>query len=128
MNITSNLSIEGDYGFEAFYVLTGDLVGLIPVKEKLYTRIKLLDRETLKISLMKSETQRITKYIKGSLRDGIFSISSCNRVDSLFSFINHWRTQKINVRSGKEQLLVFLSKTGSVQLGVFRDITSRKKK
>ncbi|WP_299215445.1 hypothetical protein [uncultured Aquimarina sp.] len=128
MQITSNLSIEGDYGFEAFYVLTGDLVGLIPIKEKLYTRIKLMDKETLKISLMKSETQRITKYVKGSLKDGIFSISSSNRVISILSFIKHWRTQKINVRSGKEQLLVFLSKTGKVQLGVFRDITSRKKK
>ncbi|WP_299315233.1 hypothetical protein [uncultured Aquimarina sp.] len=128
MKITSNLSIEGDYGFEAFYVLTGDLVGLIPVKEKLYTRIKLLDKETLKISLMKSETQKISKYIKGSLRDGIFSVSSSNRVISMLSFIKHWRTQKINVRSSKEQLLVFLSKTGNVQLGVFRDITSRKKK
>ncbi|AXT51047.1 hypothetical protein D1818_09495 [Aquimarina sp. BL5] len=128
MNITSNLSIEGDYGFEAFYVLTGDLVGLIPVKEKLYTRIKLMDGETLKISLMKSETQRISKYIKGSLKDGIFSVSSSNRVISILSFIKHWRTQKINVRSGKEQLLVFLSKTGKVQLGVFRDITSRKRK
>ncbi|WP_299255348.1 hypothetical protein [uncultured Aquimarina sp.] len=128
MKITSNLSIEGDYGFEAFYVLTGDLVGLIPVKEKLYTRIKLLDKETLKISLMKSETQKISKYIKGSLRDGIFSVSSSNRVVSMLSFIKHWRTQKINVRSSKEQLLVFLSKTGNVQLGVFRDITSRKKK
>ncbi|WP_298541321.1 hypothetical protein [uncultured Aquimarina sp.] len=128
MQITSNLSLEGDYGFEAFYVLTGDLVGLIPVKEKLYTRIKLMDKETLKISLMKSETQKISKYIKGSLKDGIFSISSSNRVDSLLSFIKHWRTQKINVRSGKEQLLVFLSKTGSVKMGVFRDITSRKKK
>ncbi|WP_298317262.1 hypothetical protein [uncultured Aquimarina sp.] len=128
MQITSNLSIEGDYGFEAFYVLTGDLVGLIPVKEKLYTRIKLMDGETLKISLMKSETQRISKYIKGSLKDGIFSVSSSNRVISILSFIKHWRTQKINVRSGKEQLLVFLSKTGKVQLGVFRDITSRKRK
>lgn len=128
MKITSNLSIEGDYGFEAFYVLTGDLVGLIPVKEKLYTRIKLLDNKTLKISLMKSETQKITKCIKGSLRDGIFSISSSNRVISILSFIKHWRTQKISVRSGKEQLLIFLSKTGSVQLGVFRDITSPKKK
>lgn len=128
MQITSNLSIEGDYGFEAFYVLTGDLVGLIPVKEKLYTRIKLMDGETLKISLMKSETQRISKYIKGSLKDGIFSVSSSNRVISILSFIKHWRTQKINVRSGKEQLLVFLSITGKVQLGVFRDITSRKRK
>ncbi|AXT58242.1 hypothetical protein D1815_21660 [Aquimarina sp. AD1] len=128
MNITSNLSIEGDYGFEAFYVLTGDLVGLIPVKEKLYTRIRLLDDRTLKISLMKSETQKINKYIKGTLRDGIFSVSSCNRVTSIFSFIKHWRTQKINVRSSKQQLLIFLSKTGKVQLGVFKDLTSRKKK
>ncbi|MHA7059876.1 hypothetical protein ACWGOQ_0021795 [Aquimarina sp. M1] len=102
MNITSNLSIEGDYGFEAFYVLTGDLMGLIPVKEKLFTRIKLLDKETLKISLMKSETQRISKYIKGSLKDGVFSVSSINRVTSILSFVKHWRTQKICVRSRKE--------------------------
>ncbi|MBW1294229.1 hypothetical protein [Aquimarina litoralis] len=128
MNITSNLSIEGDYGFEAFYVLTGNLVGLIPVKDKLYTRIKLLDKETLKISLMKSETQKVTRYIKGSLKDGIFSVSSTNKATSILSFIKHWRTQKINVHSRKEQLLVFLSKTGSVQLGVFKDITFRKKK
>ncbi|WP_378182904.1 hypothetical protein [Aquimarina sp. SS2-1] len=77
---------------------------------------------------MKSETQKISKHIKGSLRDGIFSISSCNRVDSLLSFIRHWRTQKINTRSGKEQLLIFLSKTGRVKMGVFKDITARKKK
>ncbi|MDH7445121.1 hypothetical protein [Aquimarina sp. 2201CG14-23] len=128
MKITSNLSIDGDYGFEAFYVLTGDLVGHIPVKEKLYTRIKLLDNKTLKISLMKSGTQKITKYVKGSLRDGIFHICKSNPITSMVAFIKHWRTQKINVRSGKEQLLVFLSRTGSVQLGVFRDITSRNRK
>lgn len=128
MKITSNLSIEGDYGFEAFYVLTGNLVGLIPVKEKLYTRIKVLDKQTLKISLMKSETLKVSKYIKGSLKDGIFSVSSSNKVTSVLSFIKHWRTQKINAHSKKEQLLIFLSKTGKVQLGVFKDITTRKRK
>jgi len=77
---------------------------------------------------MKSEKHKITRYIKGSLRDGVFKISSCNRVAAVLSFIKHWRTQKINVHPRKEQLLVFLSKTGQVQLGVFKDLTSRKKK
>ena len=45
-----------------------------------------------------------------------------------YHLLNHWRTRKINVYSKKEQLLVFLSKTGKVQLGVFKDITYRGKK
>ena len=128
MEITSNLCIEGDYKFEAFYVLTGDLVGLIPAKGDLFTRIKLLDKETLKVSLIKSGVQKTTKYIKGSLKDGIFDVGISNPMISIVSFIKYWRTQKINVHSAKEQLLVFLSKTGKVKIGVFKDSTLSKRK
>lgn len=127
MKIISNLNIEGDYNFEAFYVLTGNLVGLIPAKGNLFTRIKLLDKETLKVSLMKSGVQKTTKYIKGSLSDGVFDVCVSNPLTSIVSFIKHWRTQKINVHSTKEQLLVFLSKTGNVKIGVFKDSTWRKR-
>jgi hypothetical protein len=127
MKIISNLSIEGDYTFEAFYVLTGNLVGLIPAKGDLFTRIKLLDKETLKVSLMKSGVQKTTNYIKGSLRDGVFDVCISNPLTSIVSFIKHWRTQKINVHSTKEQLLIFLSKTGNVKIGVFKDSTSHKR-
>ncbi|WP_109438726.1 hypothetical protein [Aquimarina sp. AU119] len=128
MKITSNLSIEGDYKFEAFYVLTGNLVGLIPEKGDSFTRIKLLNKKTLKVSLMKSGVQKTTKYIKGSLRDGVFDVCVSNPLTTIVSFIKHWRTQKINVHSTREQLLVFLSKTGSVKIGIFKDSTSHNKK
>lgn len=123
MNITSNLSLNGDYGFEAFYLLTGNLVGMVQTREKLFTRITLLDGETLKVSLMRSDTYKNVVYIKGSLCEGVFNICTSSPVTKVIQFIKHWRTQKINIHVNKQQLLIFLSKTGSAKIAVFKDIT-----